>query len=351
MPIWFRRIVIPLFLASLIAFSLTHVGCESRPTPAPSIGGGNDGYLFCFWNVENFFDDRVDHRTGPGDKEYDGWMANHPDLLKLKLDKLTDALLKMNDGKGPDILAIVEVESVRAAELLQKALNDKLADEKLHYQSVRMKELTAGRHIAPAIITRLPVVRDRTRLHGNRQRILEGHIKVNDHELIVLASHWTSRIQQGSERARAKYGDTLYGTFRAMHTNNPNVDVLICGDFNDTPNDTSVKEHLHATSDLDAVKSNPSPPILYNLMGDKNPSGGFGTHYHQGWFIFDQVVVSPGMLDEAGWSADPASMTTVNTLTKSGDRLGRPWRFGGEREAGPRGYSDHFPVTVRLKTH
>ncbi len=268
-------------------------------------------------------------------------------MLDRKLDKLCEALLKLNGGKGPDILAVCEVESVRAAELLQQALNARLADPALHYTTVLMKELAAGRHIAPAILTRLPVVRHKTRLHGKRQRILEGHVKVAGHDLVVFAAHWTSRVREDTDKGRAAYADTLYGNFRAMHTSNPAVDVLICGDFNDSPADESVAHHLHATGDAAAAKNNPSPPLLFNLFANKDASA-HGTYYHNRWFIFDQIVVSPGMLDEAGWSCDPASARTVNNLTRPGDRLQRPWRFGGERETGARGYSDHFPVTVRL---
>src|SRR4051812_35987506 len=47
-------------------------------------------FLFCHWNVENLFDDVDDGRKGPGDKEYDPLFAKNPDLLKLKLDKLTE---------------------------------------------------------------------------------------------------------------------------------------------------------------------------------------------------------------------------------------------------------------------
>jgi endonuclease/exonuclease/phosphatase family metal-dependent hydrolase len=342
---WSRQVLLPLVLSPLLVLGLLHLGCKPS-TPAATRAGE---YLFCFWNVENLFDDRFDRRTGPGDKEYDGWLANHPEILKLKLDKLSEALIALNDGKGPDILAVVEVEGLRAAELLQHALNQRLSDPKLHYQNLLMKELSAGRHIAPAILTRLPVRRDKTRLHGSRQRILAGHITVDDRELVVLASHWTSRIQAGSDAARGKYADTLYGVFRAMHTNNPSVDLLICGDFNDAPHDLSVRDRLHATRDAEAVRKNPSPPILYNIMGDKDATKGFGTHYYQGWHLFDQIVVSPGLLDSVGWAVNPASAKTINTLTRPGDRLGRPWRFGGERDAAPRGYSDHFPVTVRLK--
>jgi hypothetical protein len=42
----------------------------------------------------------------------------------------------------------------------------------------------------------------------------------------------------------------------------------------------------------------------------------------------------------------------VNDLTA--DRRGHPMDFGDERDKVPleqRGYSDHFPVTVRLRVH
>jgi endonuclease/exonuclease/phosphatase family metal-dependent hydrolase len=341
-PAWLLRLLFPT-LVLITALS----GCnQATPAAKVAINSSADGYLFCFWNMENFFDDKNDGRKGPGDKEYDGWMAKHPDILKLKLTKLTEALLKLNGGRGPDILAMAEVESVRAGELLQTALNEKLPDPSWHYTNLLMKEVSSGRHIATAILTRLPVVKNKTRLQGKRQRILQGHIVVDGHELVVFASHWTSRMRPGSERGRADYGDSIYGAVRAMIKSNPAVDVLVCGDFNDTPQDDSVAHHLHAVGDAQSVL-HAEPPLLYNLMADKNPAN-FGTHYFSKWLIFDQLVVSPGMLDKAGWSCDPASVQTINSLTRPGDRLHRPWRFGGERDRGERGYSDHFPVTVRL---
>src|SRR5262245_14823368 len=124
-----------------------------EPSSAPLPEGK---YLFCFWNVENLFDDRDDGR-GEADREYDEWFARDPDALAEKLRHLCDALLRLNDGRGPDILALAEVESLRAAERLRDALNDRLADPALHYRHVLMKELAGGRHIAPALLTRLPV--------------------------------------------------------------------------------------------------------------------------------------------------------------------------------------------------
>lgn len=335
-------------IAFLVGVLAPFNGCSPAPLPSETSSVADD-VLFCFWNVENLFDDRKDARLSDADREFDGWFADNPAVLKQKLTKLGDALLKMNGGKGPDILAMAEVESIRAAELLRQSLNDRLADKTLHYSSPVMKEVDGGRHIAPALLTRLPVVRERTRILGKRQRMLETHLKVNGHELTLLVSHWTARLRDGSERGREGYADTLYRTFRSMHTRDRNVDLVICGDFNDTPQDQSVSRRLHASADADAVRNGTNPPLLYNLMSDKDPDGGFGTHYFRRWLIFDQIVVSPGMLDSAGWSCVPSSVKVVNSLYRRSDRLRRPWRFGSERDGGARGYSDHFPVTVRFK--
>ena len=320
-------------------------GCDTSSS-AKSASTSQTEFVFCHWNVENFFDDKNDGRNGKGDKEYDGLFADRPELLKHKLAKLTDAILKINGGKGPDILALVEVESVRAAELLQKALNEKLSDEALHYKHVLMKEVSAGRHIAPAILTRLPVIKDRTHTLQKNRRILVGHIVVNGQELIVIASHWTSRLQESGKNARADYADKIYGAVNAMYKNNPDVDVLVSGDFNDDPDDDSVVKHLHSTGDREAVKS--SPLKLFNAFVGKDTKE-FGTHYYKQWHAFDQILLSPGLLDSKAWSCDPQSLRVVNELHRPGDKQKRPWRFGGAEQKGERGYSDHFPVTIKLK--
>ena len=87
-------------------------------------------------------------------------------------------------------------------------------------------------------------------------------------------------------------------------------------------------------------------PALLDLFADKDPNH-FGTHYHNRWFIFDHLVVSPGLLDDRGWTCETGSATAVRTLTRPGDRLGRPWKFGTSAHTDG-GYSDHFPVTVKL---
>jgi len=345
-----KPLVIPFLRFVLFLSVIALAGCQEASRPADPAPASNHEYLFCHWNVENFFDDRFDHRNQPGDKEYDAWFAENPGILREKLNHLTEALLKLNNGRGPDILGIVEVESLRAAELLKDALNEKLRDPALAYKHVLMKEVAGGRHIAPAIITRLGVRGDRTRLHGNRQRILEAHIVVDGKDLVVFETHWASRLRDTGVHGREDYANKIYGAFRAMYKSNPRVDVLIAGDFNDTPEDVSVARHLHATGDVEAVRRDGPEPLLLNLFAGKDPAS-FGTHYFRHWLIFDQILVSPGMLDDQNWSCDVASVRTVNTLYRPGDRLKRPWHFGSEKDRSSRGYSDHFPVTVKLQAH
>jgi endonuclease/exonuclease/phosphatase family metal-dependent hydrolase len=345
------RLVLALVPAVVLAALLA--GCPPPGAPVGERAVGDD-YLFCHWNLENFFDDKLNDYVHSPDREYDTWFSENPPVLRKKLDNLSGVLTRLNGGRGPDILAVVEVESRRAAELLQQALNDRLPEDR-RYTHVLMEEVNAGRHMAPAILTRLPVDADRTRLLDKRRRILEGHIVVEGNELVVLASHWTSRVSSKTDEeggGRDKYASEICGRFRAMYKRDPAVDVVICGDFNDDPDDESVRDYLHAVGDPARVRADGAEPLLLDLFANVHRETS-GTLWHRGkWNVFDQIVVSPGMLDNRRWGCDPDSARIVNDLTA--DRRGHPMDFGDERDRVPleeRGYSDHFPVTLRLRVH
>src|SRR5262245_48613173 len=80
-------------------------GCTTSPV-APTTSAGKPGeYLFCFWNVENLFDDREGGYSHEPDKGYDTWFYNNPETLREKYSHLSEALMALNGGRGPDILA------------------------------------------------------------------------------------------------------------------------------------------------------------------------------------------------------------------------------------------------------
>jgi hypothetical protein len=116
------RVLPPTYVAALgvLALALAVVlvvvsGLVNAFRPGPRTTAGGPGYLFCFWNVENFFDDREEKEPMRADAEFDRWFAEDKEALALKLKHLSKTLVKLNDGRGPDILALAEVESERAA--------------------------------------------------------------------------------------------------------------------------------------------------------------------------------------------------------------------------------------------
>jgi endonuclease/exonuclease/phosphatase family metal-dependent hydrolase len=345
-------------VAYFAATKLRNPAPQAGTTPASSTEDGT--VFFCWWNVENLFDDKDDKRNSI-DEEYDNPFAKDEKLRNLKLDRIASTLLAMNDGNGPDVMALCEVENVRSAELLMATMNKKLndagKDKKLEYKNVVMRNLDAGRHIAPAVITRMNVAPQLTRMHGNKLRILESHLYVNGHDLCIIASHWTSQLKQrdGSDgdAGREKYAIAIYEAFRAAAKKNVDCDFLVCGDFNDTPDAEPVAKVLGAIGDRTKVKPTDNEPYLLNLLGGKDPNK-FGTLFYSGKpLIYDHICVSPGLLDSKGWSVEPDTVQTYTTgLMRKGATRREPWRFGSPEnplKESDRGYSDHFPVTVRLK--
>lgn len=340
------------------------ISIEQSPSEPPPRAPGSSARMtwtlppsgkvsFMLWNVENLFDDIDDNRNSIDDP-YDNWFAHDAATRQLKYERLTEIILKQNGGQGPDVLVCVEVESVRAATLLKDSLNAKLPVNAVPYEHVGMKNLNAGRHLAPAVISRIPIDASRTTLHGNDLRILKVHLVAENRELCLVASHWTSQLTQrdGSrgEKGRMKYATTIYDLFQSAAQDNPNTDWLICGDFNDAPESEPITVGLRMTSDRAAVQPTKTQPRLLGLLSGKS-SAQFGTHYYNGPLIYDHIGVSAGMLDQVGWGCDPDSVQVYTEgLIRAKARTRNPWRFGNQNDdAVGRGYADHFPVLASLR--
>lgn len=346
-----KKLTPVVILIILVVVLLIREGAKTeRPGAATAPAAGPGEYLFCSWNVENLFDD-IDDKRNSTDEPYDNWMAGKPDDLQLKLKHLSEALLKMNGGKGPDILCAVEVESRRAAQLLADTMNKALPDGAAKYETVVMEEISAGRHIGPAVITRLPLSnKGRPRIFPPH-RVLRVSLEANGAELVVFATHWTSRLSDDKGDKRAKYADLIYGRANEVYHSDPKADIIVCGDFNDEPADPAVRNNLRAGGELAAVRDARELRFL-DLMAGKDPRK-YGTHYYKSQpAIYDHICISPGLLDDRGWSCDVNSIQTVTDgLIRPGSTRRQPWRFGNERDTMARGYSDHFPVAVKLKVN
>jgi hypothetical protein len=353
LPFRARLAIASIGLVAVSVFLIVHLSRVRAPAEAPSSSPksiGPKSVVLCVWNLENLFDDRDDQRRPP-DEEFDSWFVTDPETRSRKYRRITEALIRLNGGHGPDIIAANEVESVRALAMLRESLNDRLPAAAARYDHLAMVELDAGRHIAPGVISRYPL--SSARLLGRQQRILQAKVTVNGHELLLITSHWTSQATDRGDnesRGRFAYANTIHSAYSSAMRGNPSMDVLVCGDFNDSPEAKSVAQNLHVSGNPSLVTPDAVPPRLFGVLSGKSPSQ-FGTYYYDRPLIYDHVALSPGLLDERGWSYIPDSVrVATDGLMRSGSLARRPWRFGSRGDdALGRGYSDHFPLLVTLR--
>ena len=122
------------------------------------------------------------------------------------------------------------------------------------------------------------------------------------------------------------------------------------GDLNDDPQNKSCSKVLGAKKDAKGVEVNGFYNPWWKLL-DK----GIGTLAYKGqWNLFDQIIVSGGLLDDN--VTDPNKFTywkcQVNSFDflkdTKGNRQNYPLRtFSGGVFLG--GYSDHFPTEIFLR--
>ena len=331
-----------------VGWLISLAGSRPRLIPGAPAPASAEGVLFCAWNVENLFDDRDDPTNHDQDED---WFAHDPEAFGRKVAALRDAVLLHNDGRGPDVLAMVEVESRRSVEALRDSLNAVLP-QAWRYTGIVQRDDRTGRRFAPAVLTRLAVREDLTRGppdFGDR-RILEAHLETDGVPLVVLVAHWKSRLggKEETEVRRISYADSLYDRYLSLRKRTPGLDVILSGDFNDGPSEPSLVEHLHAVADPKLVREEDAEPSLLDLVADPSLAGE-GTYFFGGrWEFLDHILAAPELLDGRGWSIRPETLRVGDFRALRRGAKGAPWKFGGPKSTSPRGYSDHFALSVRL---
>ncbi|MCG9895975.1 MAG: endonuclease/exonuclease/phosphatase family protein [Fimbriimonadaceae bacterium] len=274
------------------------------------------------------------------------------------------------DRMRPDILALQEVESVAAA---RRALPPDYSIVGLDSPDERQELLLAVKAPAKVVSHEMafPDPRDDDAF-PNRRDVLRARVQVGPRVLTVYVVHMKSRgggrLQTDDRRIRAAH--LLAEEIRRRK--DPNVIVL--GDFNDTPNDRSLK--VLESGDLRARPgSRPSAPILLNLLsplydddfvtldldevdwrllkeprvpGSKQENERFRDrvyNFRQDVRIkpslFDQILISPDLRQAAG----PAHILFSHDLIEGDEPRVQDGRV---TVPGTRA-SDHLPVWVELR--
>lgn len=344
--------------------------------------------MIASYNVENLFDTVKDPETKDEQFFPEGqYNWTEPKLAK-KISNLGKVIRQMNGGKGPDILALNEVEHRAIVERLR---DDALSD--LGYTAVAHLDTDDKRGIDNAILSKHPLI-GQPKLHRvhhpdqplwkdeKTREILEATFDVQGVALTVFVNHWPASDWGKRKQQREDTGKQLRAIIEAKLAENPDAEILVLGDFNASPGEASFgPSGLGATGDPALVKNKTAP--LYNTVAclaeqlaleqpgkkysDLKDVGALlekhgpviGTHYDgwsKRWNMFDQIFVSRGLLDEKGLSWVPGS-TRIMRAPFMVDGEQKPVATFPEKVPYPEqtpeqiGISDHLPLVARLVRH
>ncbi len=351
------------------------------PELDPSAPAGPDEILVATWNVEALFDTKKD--VGTLDDEYlpHGWYAWNEEKLARKIANLGRVIRAIGGGRGPDVLALQEVENLGIVERLRdEALGE------LGYTTLAHFDTEDLHGLDNALLSRFPTVampalHETSRFGIDRDRlprgILEATLDVRGVHLLVFVNHWPAGPK--AEGQRMHVASVLRKLIDARMKADPGAEVVALGDFNVGPSDRALGDRgLCATIDEGVARTRAGGVGLYNTMAagaeatdvhalerlvKDTPRTGLGTHFTRPppytgpdgeWNAFDQIFVSSGLLDDAGLTWVRGS-TRVLRLEVMLEADGTPRGFF-ERGVKPRhqdlartGFSDHLPVVTRLR--
>lgn len=313
-----------------------------------------DHYV-AWWNVENLFDvSNSPHRSDILERrlkrELKGWTAP---VLNAKIRQLTKIIKQMNDGLGPDILGVCEVENEPVLERLVEALAPLGRDYRVaHIDSSDRrgidiafvydhKKYTAKKKFNYEVVKR-SATRDIVQVNF--------HIKKSGRPLILVGNHWPSRLGEPAYRIIA--GETLsYWMQRIHEVLGGEPSILVMGDFNDDPYSPSLTNFALSTETTTKVLRARNQR-LYNMMWPLVGQGVASYVYSGVPNMLDQFLVTKGMLRrDAAIKPLRASVSVLRfpemvsrSVYKTPKRFGRP-----SSRLNRTGFSDHYPIAVTLR--
>ena len=327
-------------------------------------------YFVAWWNLENLFDkvdstDRTDKLRRTLEKELKGWTDA---ILDKKIGQLSKIISKLNNGAGPDLLGVCEVENRPVVERLANSLSN-LSQ---HSYNVIHADTMDERGIDVAFIydgNKFEIEKD-----ADGKELIFSHfilkrvatrdilqvnfkLKPRGHRLVIIGNHWPSRRggQYESEPYRIVAGETLsYFHQRILEVNKEEeggkTAILVMGDFNDEPSNRSITEYALGTTSMLKVKLSKEAPRLYNLMWPIMAQGS-GTFYYDNFPNFlDQFMISKGIISGSKIRIKDGSVKIITFPEMVTGEYKVPINFGrpSQNNLNEQGFSDHFPIAVTI---
>ena len=322
----------------------------------------SDTLYIAFWNLQNLFDTVDDPKINDEEFLPDGDMEWTEDRLDKKMYNLSRIIRMMNEGNGPDILGVCEVENQEVFELMVSKYLSDLDYEIAYIESPDNRGIDNGLIFKADKFELINMQADTVYLSdGWPTRLIFGVnlLTQDNRKLTVFVNHWPSRSggQIESENKRISAAQTLRDAVDRIFSNDEYANIFIIGDFNDDPVDLSVLESLRANplvcDSIPLQLEFKSEKELFNLSYQLFANGEGSFKYRDTWNMLDQIIVSGSIFNGIDFNYICNSFQVFKPnyiVTQSGKYEGTPFStYGGKKYLG--GYSDHFPVTAKFEIY
>lgn len=307
--------------------------------------------IICY-NVENYFDCVDDSLTDDSEFLPTGMRGWNTTKYQKKQANIAKVITAIGGWETPALVGLCEVES------------DKCLFDLTHYSGLRNLHYKYLHHESPdarGVDVALlydqmqfkPIHDEAIRIQfpqapNNKTRDIlfaSGIIPTGD-TLHVFVCHFPSRLggELESEDRRMHVASVLRAKTDSIFASNPHPNIVIMGDFNDYPTNSSLLDVLKAESLKDSISAH----SLYNLMYKMHLEGK-GSNKHLGeWGALDQMIVSGNLLhpNQSFYTTEgDAHIFNADFLLENDNAfLGKkPFRtYVGMKYHD--GFSDHLPV-------
>lgn len=355
------------------------------------LGAQDRSFSVMAFNVENVFD--VDEVSLYADFPVTGNAPDRwtPEQLARKLGAVIEVLRKVNDGKGPDVLILneLEVDHTPASTI---SVSDFIARHQgKDYRQLLRGELSAELRGAPveawlgkaledsglsgyrlilgdvadpmkesirnAILTRLPVRSIKQHPLEGARTIIEAILDIEGEPVSVFANHWKSGASNPTaELVRIGNARVLRARVDALLSENPEAAIIVAGDLNSHYDqatrypfltETGIEGILGSQGDVQKLRA-ANGSALYNLWYELPPALRRSDAFRGEWGTLMHLIISRGLADGRGVDYQANSFRTVEvTGLNAHTASGLPWR---QTRLGPgAGVSDHFPVVASFR--
>ncbi len=298
-------------------------------------------YYVAWGNLENLFDEessprRTEMLQRTLGNDIVGWT---PARLDRKVSQLSSVIAQMNNGGGPDLLGVCEVENRFVIDLPIDSIKARLPGrtyDVVHADTDDARGIDVAFIFAPNLFTApasevfFHVVMRRNATRELVQVNFETH---RNRTWSVFGNHWPSRSGGQYESAGYRHiaGETLaYFHQRALEVHGVATPALAMGDFNDEPFDISLVIHAPSTRQRQRVVDADNP-LLWNLswsvIGDPT-DGSF--YFNSEPNLLDQVLINKNMArQDSPIRAKPETLEILRFPGTFTGKYRRPKPFGG----------------------